>query len=102
MDQEVAGARLRTFRSKWTTHGISYAVGVHQGFLLWGSAPSSSSEPLTIKRVVPHNVDVVSHVRAGKETVVTAVVSGKKVTVVIPDVVVSALELAWKRVNDSV
>jgi len=33
--------------------------------------------------------------------VVTAVISGRTVTVVIPNIVVGALELAWKRVNDS-
>jgi hypothetical protein len=90
-----------TFSSKWTVHGISYAADVDHGFLLWGSAPASSCEPLEMKRVVPSDFEVVSRVTEGKETVVTAVILGRTVTVVIPNIVFGALELAWKRVNDS-
>lgn len=90
-----------TFSSTWTMHGISYGAEVQDGFLLWGSAPASSGEPLKMTRVVPSDFEVVSRVTAGKETVVTAVVSGRMVTVVIPNIVVGALERAWVRVNGS-
>ncbi|MBD8539571.1 hypothetical protein [Frigoribacterium sp. CFBP 8751] len=90
-----------TFSSTWTMHGISYGAEVHHGFLLWGSAPASMREPLKMKRVVPSDFKVISRVTAGNETVITAMVSGKTVRVVIPNIVVGALELAWKRVNDS-
>ena len=79
-----------TFSSKWMTHGISYAAEVHRGFLLWGSAPARSHKPLMMRPVVPGDFDVVSQVASGRETVITAVVSGKTVTVVIPDVVAGA------------
>ncbi|MBD8729534.1 hypothetical protein [Frigoribacterium sp. CFBP 13707] len=88
------------FSSSWTTHGVSYAAEVQQGFLLWGSAPTSSPGPLNMKRVVPDDFDVVSRENVGKETVVVAIVSGTKVTVVIPNVIVGALEVAWKRINN--
>ncbi|WP_148061419.1 hypothetical protein [Frigoribacterium sp. PhB160] len=89
------------FSSKWTMHGISYAAELHHGLLLFGSAPASSREPPKMERVVASDFEVLSCVTAGKETVVTAVVSGRTMTVVIPNTVVGALELAWKRVNDS-
>jgi len=53
-----------------------------------------------MKRVVPDDLDVVSRENVGKETVVVAIVSGTKVTVVIPNVIVGALEVAWKRINN--
>jgi len=43
-----------------------------------------------MRPVVPGDFDVVSQVASGRETVITAVVSGKTVTVVIPDVVAGA------------
>jgi hypothetical protein len=89
------------FSSTWTTHGISYAAEVQQGFLLWGSAPTSSPGPLKMKRVTPGDFNVVSRKTVGKETVITAIVSGTRITVVIPDVIVGALEVAWNRMNNS-
>ncbi|MBD8540621.1 hypothetical protein [Frigoribacterium sp. CFBP 8751] len=75
-------------------HGISYGADAHHGLLLWGSAPASMREPLKMKRAVPSDIEVVSRLTAGEETVITALVSGKTVTVVIPTIAIGALELA--------
>lgn len=82
-------------------HGISYKAEIHHGFLLWSSAPARMRGPLKMKRVVPSDFKVISRVTADKETVITALVAGRTVTVVIPNIVIGALELAWRRVNDS-
>ncbi|KQO84045.1 hypothetical protein ASF17_00285 [Frigoribacterium sp. Leaf263] len=50
-------------------------------------------------RVEPAGFEVLSRVTDRQETTITALVRGKRVTVVIPRAVVAQLELAWAQVN---
>lgn len=87
------------FRAEWTARGVAYAAETHEGYLLWGSAPARSTGPLSMTRVEPAGFEVLSRVTDRQETTITALVRGKRVTVVIPRAVVAQLELAWAQVN---
>ena len=71
----------------------------HDGFLLWGSAPTSEPKPLPVVRVEPSTFHVVSHRHEHGERIINATVAGKAVTVVIPLDVLAALEHEWNHVN---
>jgi hypothetical protein len=88
-----------TFKSQWTIRGISYAAEIHEGYLLWASAPAGASLPESMTRVDPSSFTVLSRTGLARETVIVAITSGREVTVVIPHIVLGGLEHAWKRLN---
>ncbi|QNE45388.1 hypothetical protein F1C15_15555 (plasmid) [Frigoribacterium sp. NBH87] len=87
------------FTAQWTTRGTTYRAEVSDDQLLWGAAPAAAFDPAKLRPVDSRSFEVVSRTVVGRETVVTALSMGQKVTVVIPREVMGPLELAWKRLN---
>ena len=71
----------------------------HEGFLLWGSAPATSSLPRPLVRVDPATLSVTSHSDARGERTINATVAGGHVTVVMPLDVLAVLEHEWLMIN---